>query len=219
MRKLGQALLVATMIPSLAFAQESAQEPAPTADDFVCALSGECPEETGQSEEGQSGGPRITATRGFQLSRPQAPAPATSQPAQPRSTQRMTSGGRAVPRQAASAAASQQRRVDLRLSFGLGSAVLSPAEQTRARAFAEALRRPQLANARVRIEGHTDSRGGRAMNLTLSQRRAQAVADYLISQGIAPGRLEVRGYGYDQPLPGLPASSQQNRRVEAARIS
>jgi outer membrane protein OmpA-like peptidoglycan-associated protein len=87
------------------------------------------------------------------------------------------------------------------------------------RAFAEALKRPQLADVRVRIEGHTDSSGGRALNRTLSQRRAQAVADFLTSQGIEPGRLEVQGYGYDRPLPGRPASAGENRRVEAVRIS
>ena len=55
--------------------------------------------------------------------------------------------------------------------------------------------------------------------MTLSQRRAQAVADYLVSQGIAANRLEVRGYGFDRPLPGKNAAAPENRRVEAARIS
>ena len=117
-----------------------------------------------------------------------------------------------MPRQTAAAVPVTQRRVDLRLSFGAGSAVLSEAAQAQARAFAEALRRPQLANARVRIEGHTDSSGGRSMNLTLSQKRAQAVADFLVSQGVAAGRLEVRGFGYDRPLSGRPASARENCR-------
>ena len=39
------------------------------------------------------------------------------------------------------------------------------------------------------------------------------------SERIAAERLEVRGYGYDQPLPGRPASAGENRRVEAVRIS
>ena len=87
------------------------------------------------------------------------------------------------------------------------------------RAFAAALQRPQLSTMRFRIEGHTDSSGARATNVTLSQRRAQAVADYLVSQGVAQGRIEVQGYGFDRPLPGRSASSSQNRRVEAVRIS
>ena len=87
------------------------------------------------------------------------------------------------------------------------------------RTFAEALARPQLASVRVRIEGHTDSSGSRALNLDLSKRRAEAVADFLVSLGISRDRLEVEGYGYDRPLPGLPASADENRRVEAVRIS
>ena len=219
MRKLGLTLLVAAMaaVPYAAFSQEAAQG-TPTADDFVCALSGDCPDEATEPEQGTSapGGPRVSATRGFSLSRPTEPNEPAPKAGQPRSTQR-AAGSRPTQRQTASA--TQQRRVDLRLSFGVGSAALSDAAQAQVRAFAEALRRPQLANARVRIEGHTDSSGGRAMNLSLSQKRAQAVADFLVSQGIAPTRLEVRGYAYDRPLPGRPASAHENRRVEAARIS
>ena len=57
------------------------------------------------------------------------------------------------------------------------------------------------------------------LNMRLSRERAQAVADYLVSQGIERGRLEVRGFGYDQPLPGRRSSAPENRRVEAVRIS
>ncbi len=219
MRKLALTLLAAAMAvaPNAASSQEE-QGAAPTADDFVCALSDECPEETTEAQTSTSGGPRVSATRGFSLSRPNPPAELTTRSTAPRATPRPNTT-RPVPRQSAAAVPVTQRRVDLRLSFGAGSAVLSEAAQAQARAFAEALRRPQLANARIRIEGHTDSSGGRAMNLTLSQKRAQAVADFLVSQGVAAGRLEVRGYGFDRPLSGRPASAGENRRVEAARIS
>lgn len=215
MRKLGVALLAGSMIavPYAAVSQESA---APTADDFVCALAGECAEEA--TEEGTADGtePRVSATRGFSLSRQteSEPAPkATS--TRPTNSQQSASTRRNRPVQQQA----QTGRADLRLGFASGSAVLSAADLARVQAFAEALKRPQLANMRVRIEGHTDSSGGRALNLSLSQRRAQAVADYLVGQGIAAERLEVRGYGYDRPLPGRPASAGANRRVEAVRIS
>jgi outer membrane protein OmpA-like peptidoglycan-associated protein len=52
-------------------------------------------------------------------------------------------------------------------------------------------------------------------NRDLSRRRAQSVADYLVSSGIPAGRLEVVGYGSSQPLAGLPAVSPENRRVMA----
>lgn len=217
MRKLGLTLLVASMvaIPYAASSQESA---APSPDEFVCALTGECGEE-GQAEPATepSGTPRISATRGFQLSRPGAAQPA---PKATRPNTRQSASTRRQTRQTRETRPVQQAgRVDLRLAFSSGSAELSAADLARVQAFAEALKRPQLANVRVRIEGHTDSSGGRAINLALSERRAQAVADYLISQGVEPSRLEVRGYGYERPLPGRRASAGENRRVEAVRIS
>ncbi len=48
---------------------------------------------------------------------------------------------------------------------------------------------------RVELQSHTDSRGSAASNLSLSQRRAQSVVDYLVSKGISRSRLVARGYG------------------------
>jgi OmpA-OmpF porin, OOP family len=219
MRKFGLSLLLTSMVvaPYAALSQES---DAPSADDYVCALTGECADEASEPEPAATtatpeGTPRVSATRGFSLSRPTPPP--TRPKATPPRTPRQTSSNQRRPQNRP--VVIQPGRVDLRLAFGNGSATLSPAAQTQIRAFAEALRRPQLANVRVRIEGHTDSSGGRAINQTLSQRRAQAVADYLISQGVPQTRLEVRGFGYERPLPGRPASAGENRRVEAVRIS
>ncbi len=71
-------------------------------------------------------------------------------------------------------------------------------------------------NIRVRIEGHTDSRGSRRFNLKLSQRRAEAVRDYLIRKGIDPDRLEAKGYGPDRPIASnkTKRGRAKNRRVE-----
>lgn len=106
-------------------------------------------------------------------------------------------------------------RVDLRLTFNTGSATLTPSGVAEARKIARALRNPALASKRFRIEGHTDSVGSRASNLALSQRRADAVKAYLVAQGVARNRLFAKGYGFDRPLPGQPASYGGNRRVEA----
>ncbi len=217
MRKLGLSVLLMSMvaIPYAALSQESE---APSADDYVCALTGECAEEAEEPQATEpSGTPRVSATRGFSLSRP-TPAPATTRPkATTARTQRQTAATQR--RQQTRPVAIQPGRADLRLAFGPGSSSLSSTAQAQIRAFAEALRRPQLATVRVRIEGHTDSSGSRAINVSLSQRRAQAVADFLVAQGIPQARLEVRGFGYDRPLPGRPASARENRRVEAVRIS
>ncbi len=69
---------------------------------------------------------------------------------------------------------------------------------------------------RVTIEGHTDNSGVRQTNLVLSQRRAQAVADYLIAQTVSADRLTVIGRGPDEPVaPNTTADGRQlNRRVE-----
>jgi outer membrane protein OmpA-like peptidoglycan-associated protein len=69
---------------------------------------------------------------------------------------------------------------------------------------------------RVRVEGHTDNRGVKAANQTLSEERARAVMDYLVSQGLAADRLESVGYGDSKPIaPNLTARGRElNRRVE-----
>jgi peptidoglycan-associated lipoprotein len=50
------------------------------------------------------------------------------------------------------------------------------------------------------IEGHADEQGTREYNLALGARRAAAVQDYLISQGIAPSRMKTISYGKERPL-------------------
>ncbi len=68
----------------------------------------------------------------------------------------------------------------------------------------------------VKIEGHTDSQGSAAYNSELSQRRADAVRDFLVSNGIAPERITAQGMGEDYPVAtnSTAAGRQQNRRVE-----
>lgn len=211
MRKLGLSLLVCS-IAFMPYAALSQEEAAPTPDDFVCALAGDCADEAEETDETPAAGePRISATRGFALS--------GTSPSRPKASANTTRQRSTSQRRTPAAAQQQAGRVDLRLSFSTGSAVLAAADQARLQAFAEALKRPQLANVRVRIEGHTDSSGGRSVNLALSQRRAEAVAAYLVAQGIDSARLEVRGFGYDRPLPGRRSSDGANRRVEAVRIS
>lgn len=67
----------------------------------------------------------------------------------------------------------------------------------------------------IRIAGHTDQIGSAAYNQSLSVRRARAVADFLVRHYIEPGRLEVKGYGFDQPVASNSDETgrQKNRRV------
>jgi outer membrane protein OmpA-like peptidoglycan-associated protein len=66
------------------------------------------------------------------------------------------------------------------------------------------------------IEGHTDSRGAKAMNVKLSKDRAAAVMKWLVDHGIAKDRLSSAGFGPDRPLDSneTEIGRQNNRRVE-----
>jgi len=65
------------------------------------------------------------------------------------------------------------------------------------------------------VRGYTDSTGSPAHNQKLSERRAQAVADYLTERGIAPGRLTVKGFGESNPVASNATAEGRahNRRV------
>jgi OOP family OmpA-OmpF porin len=71
-------------------------------------------------------------------------------------------------------------------------------------------------NAKMEVQGHTDNSGTERYNLTLSERRANVVAAYLVKQGIAQNRLSAVGYGYFKPAaPNSTAEGRtQNRRTE-----
>lgn len=68
----------------------------------------------------------------------------------------------------------------------------------------------------IRVEGHADERGTREYNLALGERRANAVVQYLVANGIAKSRLETISYGKERPAdPGHDESAwAKNRRVE-----
>ena len=68
----------------------------------------------------------------------------------------------------------------------------------------------------IRVEGHTDAQGGRDYNISLSQRRANSVKDYLIHQGVDGTRLQAKGFGPDRPADSnkTEAGRSNNRRVE-----
>ncbi|WP_428737459.1 OmpA family protein [Sulfurimonas sp.] len=73
---------------------------------------------------------------------------------------------------------------------------------------------------KFRIEGHTDSDGDEANNLTLSQKRSEAVMQRLISMGISSDRLEAKGKGETSPIDNnaTPEGKANNRRVEFIKI-
>ncbi|PKO92208.1 MAG: hypothetical protein CVU15_07480 [Betaproteobacteria bacterium HGW-Betaproteobacteria-1] len=98
--------------------------------------------------------------------------------------------------------------------FDTGKAEIKSGAATNLAKLAAFLNRYQ--NRSVLIEGHTDSVGSEEYNLGLSQRRADSVKAWLMSQGVASMRLVTSGKGESSPVAGNDSASgrQLNRRVE-----
>jgi outer membrane protein OmpA-like peptidoglycan-associated protein len=75
-------------------------------------------------------------------------------------------------------------------------------------------------SVRIEISGHTDNVGDPKANKALSQKRADAVRDYLVSKGIDRARIESVGYGDSRPAAPntTPEGRQKNRRIEAREL-
>lgn len=82
--------------------------------------------------------------------------------------------------------------------FAVDQSTLSPEARTQLANQAGWLNQNQGFSAV--IEGHADEQGTREYNLALGARRASSVQEYLISQGVAPGRLQKVSYGKERPL-------------------
>lgn len=95
------------------------------------------------------------------------------------------------------------------ITFENDSATLTAAGQAAVAQAAELLLTSP--GAKVRIEGHTDGNGTPESNLVLSQARAQAVMDALVSLGISAGRLTAFGFGETRPK--APDTSAENRAI------
>lgn len=100
------------------------------------------------------------------------------------------------------------------INFASGSAEIEPSSRDVLDALASvALRCDRFS---IEVAGHTDNQGARELNMDLSRQRAEAVAQYLSSQGVARSRLTARGYGPDLPRRSndTPAGQAANRRIE-----
>ena len=75
-------------------------------------------------------------------------------------------------------------------------------------------------SARIEISGHTDNKGSKQSNKTLSENRAKACRDYLIKKGIDGSRIEAIGFGDERPVaPNTTEEGRQkNRRIEAKEL-
>lgn len=98
--------------------------------------------------------------------------------------------------------------------FAFDSAELTPAAQQQLQALTAKLGDPAV--TRIRVVGHTDSKGTDAYNQGLSERRANSAAEYLISQGVSPQKVTSQGKGESEPVADNETDEgrAQNRRVE-----
>ena len=98
--------------------------------------------------------------------------------------------------------------------FAFDSSELTPAAQQQLQALVPKLSDPSV--TRVRVVGHTDSKGTDAYNQALSERRASSAAEYLINQGVTPQKVTSQGRGESEPVADneTDAGRAQNRRVE-----
>ena len=100
------------------------------------------------------------------------------------------------------------------VTFAVNSTNISPQMRTTLDGVAQNLvDRPQ---SLIDVMGHTDSSGSDQYNLDLSRRRAESVANYLVSRGVDRARIETIGYGEQYPIADntTEAGRSQNRRVE-----
>jgi OmpA-OmpF porin, OOP family len=100
------------------------------------------------------------------------------------------------------------------VQFAYGKAEVAPASSSLLDQVAQVLREhPEI--AKLEVQGHTDNRGARAVNVRLSQQRAEAVRGELVKRGVDAGRLGAKGYGPDEPKAGNATEEgrRENRRV------
>lgn len=116
--------------------------------------------------------------------------------------------------------AADMPKVGALITFAYDSDRIEPNSHPLLKNFAKALQ-GGLADAKFEISGHTDSQGDTDYNEKLSQRRAKAVKDFLVSVlDIPESQLEIQGYGESQPIATNETEQGRalNRRVEFKRL-
>ncbi len=105
-----------------------------------------------------------------------------------------------------------------RVYFDTDKATLKPESSDTLDKVAASLK--DFPNVKIQIAGHTDNTGSAAHNMKLSEARAKAVMEYLISKGVNPAMLSAKGFGKNEPIAEnkTAAGRAQNRRVGLRRV-
>ena len=107
-------------------------------------------------------------------------------------------------------------KFDSGILFGFDSEILQPQAKENIYKLADILKKYPDSN--ILIAGHTDSDGAEQYNQQLSERRAKAVSDYTMMQGVSSSRLSIAGLGENEPIAtnSTESGKRLNRRVEIA---
>jgi OOP family OmpA-OmpF porin len=206
-------LLAATvaLLPLPAFAQATPASLEKSSDQIVCELSGDC----GQADTAAAEQPR-PETRGFSIARRVATAaPAVG------SRERLIERPAAKPAEAGKMTTklATAGRSNAAITFVAGSSEMTADGKRQALQFLQAIKAPQLSGKRFDVNGYTDASGNPVTNRALSQKRAQSVVDFLVSNGANRAQLAAHGYGADKLIDPANPASAANRRVEFVKVN
>ena len=103
--------------------------------------------------------------------------------------------------------------------FGFDNSRIASEDQEALLELVDVMQKDQF--KRIQVSGHTDERGSSEYNIALGWRRAQSVAYFLQSNGIAKDQIDLISYGKEKPIDGRHVESawQKNRRVELRTVS
>jgi len=98
--------------------------------------------------------------------------------------------------------------------FASGKAKLTKSSETELQNLLKLMN--EIPTLKIEVSGHTDNVGKASSNKSLSKRRAKAVVDFLVKNGVASDRMVYKGFGYEQPIASNKTKEgrQQNRRTE-----
>ncbi|HGO5855088.1 TPA: porin OmpA [Mannheimia haemolytica] len=103
--------------------------------------------------------------------------------------------------------------------FDFGKSSLKPAAATALDAAHTEISNLGLANPAIQVNGYTDRIGKEAYNLKLSQRRAESVANYIVSKGANPANITAVGYGKANPVTGNTCDAVKGRKALIACLA
>jgi outer membrane protein OmpA-like peptidoglycan-associated protein len=114
---------------------------------------------------------------------------------------------------------SERPAVDQQIYFDYNSSAISPKAVPQLTNLGNALSSPQLKNALVSINGHTDGKGNDSSNQKLSERRAESIKRYLVDHfALASENLVTIGYGKQKLKDAAHPMAAENRRVEIVNL-